>query len=88
MVTMKSHSARLQIEVSHELCIMYQLIGLFPSIFYPYRGMEWKFPGVCQKHCRKESKTEISKAVRGSFPKGSYQLRQALQGVIPRKLDS
>ena len=41
---MKSHSASLQIEVSHELCIMYQSIGLFPSTFYPYRDMEGKFP--------------------------------------------
>ena len=45
MVTMKSDSTMLQIEVSHELCIMYHSIGLFPSIFYPYRGIERKFPG-------------------------------------------
>ena len=45
LVTMKSHSARLQDEVSHELCIMYQSIGLFHSIFYSYRDMEEKFAG-------------------------------------------
>ena len=42
---MKSNSATLQIKVSHELCIIYQSIGLFHSIFYSCRGMEGKFLG-------------------------------------------
>ena len=84
VVTMKNHSATLQIDASHELCIMYQSTGLFRSIFYPYRGMEGKFPGVCQEHFPKESRTKIiflrgqrkfSKGVipvKTSFPRGLY----------------
>ena len=52
--------------------------------------MEGKFHGGLPETFSKgvKDKNFISKGVRASFLKGSYQLREAFQGVIPRKLAS
>ena len=51
------------------------------SNFYPYRGMEGKFPGSVSETFSKGVRdwNYLFKGARKSFPEGSYQLAQAFQ---------
>ena len=61
------HCCRIFIELSR----LQLFADIELSIFYPYRGVEGKFSGVCQRHFPRESGIKIV------FPRGLLQVFQS-----------